>query len=158
MKARVWFTVALVAGFGLAQLAHFPARADDKDKDKKDKSTKNKMITTKSGLQYQDLKVGTGKEAKKGDIITVHFTGWLADGKKFDSSVDRKRPIRFKLGNRDVIPGWEEGLQGMKEKGERKLIVPPKLAYGEDGKPPEIPKNATLTFEIELLKVTKDDD
>jgi FKBP-type peptidyl-prolyl cis-trans isomerase FkpA len=151
MRTRVCFTLSLVAGIGLAQLALFPVRADDKDK-------KNKVVKTKSGLQYEDLKVGTGKVARKGDIITVHYTGWLKDGKKFDSSLDRKKPIRFKLGDREVIPGWEEGLQGMKEKGKRKLIIPPKLAYGENGKPPDIPKNATLTFEVELLKVVKDED
>ena len=158
MRTKSWFTLALVAGFGFAQLALLAARAEDKDKDKTDKDKKGKVVKTKSGLQYEDLKVGTGKVAAKGDIVTLHYTGWLADGKKFDSSLDRKKPIRFQLGARKVIPGWEEGLQGMKEKGKRKLIIPPELAYGAEGRPPEIPKNATLTFEVELLKVTKDED
>ena len=91
--------------------------------------------------------------AKKGDKVSVHYTGTLESGKKFDSSLDRGKPIDFTLGNRDVIAGWDEGIAGMKVGGKRKLIIPAKLAYGEDGRPPVIPPNATLIFEVELVDV-----
>jgi FKBP-type peptidyl-prolyl cis-trans isomerase FkpA len=111
-----------------------------------------KEVTTKSGLKYQELKEGTGGTAKAGDTVEVHYTGWLKDGKKFDSSVG-KDPFSFKLGARMVIKGWDEGVAGMKEGGKRKLIIPAELAYGKDGSPPVIPANAELTFEVELLKI-----
>ena len=121
---------------------------DKKDEKKKDE----KVITTKSGLKYVDQKVGDGKEAKKGDKVVVHYTGWLKDGKKFDSSLDRKKPFEFKLGARMVIKGWDEGVAGMKVGGKRRLIIPSELAYGEEGRP-GIPPGADLTFEVELLEV-----
>src|SRR5436853_101969 len=134
----------------LALVAWTIPATDGGDKDKKDE--KEKVITTKSGLKYVEQKVGTGKEAKSGDKVEVHYTGWLANGKKFDSSRDGNKPFTFDLGKRKVIKGWDEGVAGMKEGGKRKLIIPPDLAYGEDGFPPVIPANATLTFEVELLK------
>jgi FKBP-type peptidyl-prolyl cis-trans isomerase FkpA len=88
-----------------------------------------KTITSESGLKYQDLKVGDGGEAKKGDTVSVHYTGWLTNGKKFDSSLDRKEPFEFKLGAGMVIKGWDEGVAGMKVGGKRKLLIPSKLAY-----------------------------
>ena len=100
------------------------------------------MTTTKSGLKYIDEKVGTGKEAKAGDVVEVHYTGWLKDGTKFDSSKDRGQPFSFPLGGRRVIKGWDEGVAGMKEGGKRKLIIPYELAYGEEGRPPVIPPKA----------------
>jgi len=118
-----------------------------------DKKDEPKVVTTKSGLKYQELKEGTGNTAKAGDTVEVHYTGWLKDGKKFDSSVDRKQPFSFKLGAGMVIKGWDEGVAGMKEGGKRKLIIPSDLAYGADGRPPVIPKDAELTFEVELLKI-----
>ncbi len=140
------FLLAVLAGF-LAALAAGPAvRAQDK----KDEP---KVVTTKSGLKYQELKVGTGGTAKAGDTVVVHYTGWLKNGKKFDSSLDRKEPIEFKLGDGEVIKGWDEGLAGMKEGGKRKLIIPPDLAYGEKGRGKVIPPNAELTFEVELVKI-----
>jgi FKBP-type peptidyl-prolyl cis-trans isomerase len=120
---------------------------------------KGKTVTTKSGLKYLDEKVGTGDVAKAGDKVQVHYTGRLKDGKKFDSSRDRGTPFSFPLGAGRVIKGWDEGVQGMKVGGKRKLIIPPALAYGADGVKDRrtgkviIPPNAELTFEVELLKV-----
>jgi FKBP-type peptidyl-prolyl cis-trans isomerase FkpA len=118
-----------------------------------------KMTTTKSGLKYNDEKVGTGDTAMKGNTVQVHYTGWLYnDGKrgtKFDSSVDRGMPFEFKLGARMVIPGWDEGVEGMKVGGKRELIIPADLGYGARGAAGVIPPNATLDFEVELLKVSK---
>jgi FKBP-type peptidyl-prolyl cis-trans isomerase FkpA len=118
-----------------------------------------KMTTTNSGLQYQDSKVGTGDVAMKGNTVQVHYTGWLfAGGKrgaKFDSSVDAGKPFEFKLGARQVIQGWDEGVEGMKVGGKRELIIPPNLAYGSREVGGVIPANSTLDFEVELLKVSK---
>jgi peptidylprolyl isomerase len=111
-----------------------------------------KVITTPSGLKYVELKAGTGTEAKKGDDVSVHYTGWFDDGTVFDSSVDRGEPISFELGAGNVIKGWDEGLAGMKEGGKRKLIIPYQLAYGERGRP-GIPPKSQLNFEVELVKV-----
>jgi len=104
-------------------------------------------------LQVQDLKVGTGVAAKAGQVITVNYVGTLADGTKFDSSYDRKQPFSFILGGGMVIKGWDMGLIGMKVGGKRKLIIPPDLAYGQEGRPPVIPANSILIFEVELLAV-----
>jgi FKBP-type peptidyl-prolyl cis-trans isomerase len=103
-------------------------------------------------LQVEDVVVGTGKTAKPGDQVTVHYTGWLTDGTKFDSSVDRGEPFTFGLGNGEVISGWDEGVAGMKVGGTRKLTIPPDMAYGSTGQGP-IPPDATLVFEVKLLKV-----
>jgi FKBP-type peptidyl-prolyl cis-trans isomerase FkpA len=110
-------------------------------------------MTTASGLKYEDLVVGKGAEAKAGQNVTVHYTGWLTDGKKFDSSKDRNEPFVFPLGGGRVIKGWDEGVQGMKVGGKRKLTIPPGLGYGPRGAGGVIPPNATLIFEVELLKV-----
>jgi FKBP-type peptidyl-prolyl cis-trans isomerase FkpA len=105
------------------------------------------------GLQYIDEVVGTGATPVKGQKIQVHYTGWLTDGTKFDSSKDRGEPFVFPLGGGYVIPGWDEGVQGMKVGGKRKLTIPPQLAYGERGAGGVIPPNATLVFEVELLEI-----
>jgi FKBP-type peptidyl-prolyl cis-trans isomerase len=111
------------------------------------------QVVTQSGLKYEDLVTGTGTAAKVGDTISVHYTGTLEDGTKFDSSVDRGTPYEFTLGQGRVIPGWEEGIQGMQVGGKRRLTIPPDLGYGANGYPPVIPGNATLIFDIELLAV-----
>jgi peptidylprolyl isomerase len=114
---------------------------------------KEKVNTTPSGLKYIDTVVGTGPAPTKGKRVTVHYTGTFENGKKFDSSVDRKEPFTFVLGVGQVIRGWDEGVATMKVGGKRKLIIPPQLAYGERGAGNVIPPNATLNFDVELLKV-----
>lgn len=111
----------------------------------------SKMVTTDSGLKYVDLIEGKGRIAEYGETAIVHYTGWLENGKKFDSSVDRNEPFQFRLGAGRVIRGWDEGVVGMNIGSKRKLIIPPHLAYGRRGAGRVIPPNATLTFEVELL-------
>jgi FKBP-type peptidyl-prolyl cis-trans isomerase len=105
------------------------------------------------GVKITDLKVGEGPEAKKGDILVVHYTGKLADGTVFDSTVEGRKPFEFNLGFGHVIAGWDRGVPGMRVGGKRRLVIPPSLAYGENGSPPAIPRNAELTFDIELLEI-----
>ena len=105
------------------------------------------------GLKYTDDQVGTGAEAQAGKTVSVHYTGWLTDGTKFDSSKDRGQPFSFPLGAGRVIKGWDEGVAGMKVGGKRTLVIPPDLGYGARGAPGAIPPNATLKFEVELLEV-----
>ncbi|HEY7424708.1 MAG TPA: FKBP-type peptidyl-prolyl cis-trans isomerase [Gemmataceae bacterium] len=111
------------------------------------------LIATRSGLKYQDLKVGNGRIAQRGAVAEVHYTGYFSNGKKFDSSRDRKQPFSFKLGGGMVIKGWDEGVTGMKVGGKRKLIIPPELGYGARGAGGIVPPNTTLIFEVELLNV-----
>lgn len=110
-------------------------------------------VTTDSGLKYQVLKAGEGAVAKSGQNVKVHYTGWLTDGTKFDSSVDRNQPFEFKLGAKQVIAGWDEGVAGMKVGEKRRLTIPSKLGYGKRGAGRVIPPDATLIFEVELLDV-----
>ena len=111
-----------------------------------------KPTTTADGLQYWDIKVGTGDTAVSGKNVTVNYTGWLTTGKKFDSSVGKK-PFQFPLGAGKVIKGWDEGVVGMKVGGKRQLKIPPELAYGASGAPGAIPPNSTLIFDVELISV-----
>lgn len=104
-------------------------------------------------LQIEELQVGTGAEAKSGQSVSVHYTGTLTNGKKFDSSRDRNEPFDFQLGAGMVIKGWDQGVAGMKVGGRRKLTIPPELGYGAGGYPPVIPPNSTLLFDIELIEV-----
>ncbi|MHB1000572.1 MAG: FKBP-type peptidyl-prolyl cis-trans isomerase [Armatimonadota bacterium] len=115
--------------------------------------TDGKTVKTKSGLKYEEIKVGTGAAPKNGDLVVVNYTGWLKDGTVFDSS-EGEEPFTFRLGMGEVIKGWDEGVASMKVGGTRKLMVPSNLAYGEEGTPGgPIPPNSSLTFEVELLDI-----
>lgn len=128
-----------------------PAKAEPAQPAQPSKVAGNTKKVTK--LQIKDLKVGKGPAAKDGDTVSVHYTGWLLDGTKFDSSRDRDQPFSFTLGQGGVIKGWDKGVVGMKVGGKRELVIPPDLAYGQRGSPPKIPPNAPLKFDIELLKI-----
>ena len=145
-------SVLLVGAAALA-LGVLPVNADDKSENKNG----SKMEKTPSGLQYQDVVVGTGAVPKTGQTCVMHYTGWLwedgAKGRKFDSSVDKGKPLGFPLGMGKVIKGWDEGISTMKVGGKRNLLIPPSLGYGERGYPGAIPPNATLFFEVELVDV-----
>ena len=110
-------------------------------------------VTTASGLKYVEMVEGTGDTPKAGQTVTVHYTGTLVNGKKFDSSRDKGQPANFKIGVGQVIKGWDEGLMTMKVGGRRKFIIPAQLGYGTHGRPPDIPGNATLVFDVELLGI-----
>jgi len=142
----------LVAGLALAGAAIFAQAGGGGDTSAPTKVT-GPGKTTMGGVRYWDITVGAGAEAVTGHTVTVHYTGWLTTGKKFDSSVDRKQPFSFRLGGHEVIPGWDEGVAGMKVGGKRQLRIPPAMAYGPQGYPPVIPPNATLIFDVELLGV-----
>ncbi|ERT06638.1 FKBP-type peptidyl-prolyl cis-trans isomerase family protein [Lyngbya aestuarii BL J] len=111
------------------------------------------MVTTDSGLQYEDVKVGDGASPQKGQTVVVHYTGTLEDGTKFDSSRDRGQPFSFKIGVGQVIKGWDEGVGSMQVGGQRKLVIPSDLGYGARGAGGVIPPNATLLFDVELLDI-----
>src|SRR5271157_251141 len=147
-----WRLVAALAAM-IALVAATGGRADDPGQTEKEK----KMTKTESGLQYRDIKEGTGEKPKKGQTCVMHYTGWLwengAKGKKFDSSVDRGEPFDFPIGTGRVIKGWDEGVLSMKVGGKRELLIPPNLGYGSRGAGRVIPPNATLLFEVELLKI-----
>jgi FKBP-type peptidyl-prolyl cis-trans isomerase FkpA len=110
-------------------------------------------MMTDSGLKYDDTVIGDGATAMKGQTVSVHYTGWLTNGEKFDSSKDRNDPFQFPLGAGRVIRGWDEGVQGMKVGGTRRLTIPPQLGYGAQGAGGVIPPNATLVFDVELLAI-----
>ena len=147
------FAVSTVAALALlvSVASQMPTCAKDKSKSKE---SSGQMVKTSTGLQYQDVTVGKGQSPQPGRKVVVHYTGWLMNGTKFDSSVDRGKPFDFVLGAHQVIPGWDEGVASMKVGGKRILVIPPDLAYGQRGTPGgPIPPNATLKFEVELLGV-----
>jgi peptidylprolyl isomerase len=135
-------------------LAAQDSKSAAKKQDSKEEAKPPKVITTASGLKYQDLVEGTGESPKDGDTVLVHYSGWLLSLKKFDSSVDRGQPFPFHLGRGEVIKGWDEGVATMKVGGKRKLVIPPDLGYGARANG-MIPANATLVFEVELLEIKK---
>jgi peptidylprolyl isomerase len=143
-KKTAWLLAVAAIAFST-----LPAAADEK------KGGESKMQKTPSGLQWEDVKVGTGAAPKPGQTCVMHYTGWLwedgAKGKKFDSSVDRGTPFEFPLGQGRVIKGWDEGVATMKVGGKRNLLIPPQLGYGARGAGGVIPPNSTLFFEVELL-------
>jgi len=145
---------AILASFALfAQTATKKATTPARPNTNAPTKVTGEGVKTASGLQYWDIRLGTGQEAKEGSRVRVHYTGWLTSGKKFDSSVDAGKPFDFRIGNGEVIKGWEEGVTGMKVGGKRQLRIPPELAYGKEGYPGAIPANATLIFDIQLLGV-----
>jgi FKBP-type peptidyl-prolyl cis-trans isomerase FkpA len=152
MTKNLLLAVALVF-VAVALLAQTPTHRRAIPKTNAPSKVTGDGVKTADGLQYWDIRVGTGEVAKDGDKVKVHYTGWLTTGKKFDSSVDAHQPFDFTIGKGDVIKGWDEGVAGMKVGGKRQLRIPPELAYGEAGHPPQIPQNATLIFDVQLLKV-----
>jgi FKBP-type peptidyl-prolyl cis-trans isomerase len=146
IAAAIGFFAANIAPAGAQAPTNSPASANAQE---------GKTVELADGLKYTDTKVGDGAEAEKGYIVSVQYTGWLYKngnkGAKFDSSLDRGKPITFKLGNGQVIKGWDEGVSGMKVGGKRTLIIPPNLAYGASGSGGVIPPNATLIFDVELV-------
>ena len=119
----------------------------------KEEAAPSKRVATESGLEYEDLVVGTGPSPTPGQMAVVHYTGWLTDGKKFDSSHDRNKPFEFPVGRGRVIKGWDEGVATMKVGGKRKLWIPPELGYGARGFGKAIPPDSDLIFEVELLEI-----
>jgi peptidylprolyl isomerase len=150
MKKTALLVLCTAAAIAVATA---PALAQEKAEGK----SGSKMHKTASGLQYEDVKVGTGASPKAGQTCVMHYTGWLwengAKGKKFDSSVDRGTPFKFQLGRGMVIKGWDEGVATMKVGGKRTLLIPPQLGYGPRGAGGVIPPNATLLFDVELLGI-----
>ena len=157
MKRQFALVLALFAVLGVA------SGCGSADKSSKPSATSasspmkvnGQPITTASGLQYWDIVVGTGATAMPGNTVKVHYSGFLTNGQKFDSSRDRGEPFSFPLGAGQVIKGWDEGVAGMKVGGQRQLRIPPDLGYGAAGAPGAIPPNATLIFDVELLEVGK---
>ena len=158
MSKYLWLALFLVlatlaAGFVLAQTAPARKPAAHPNTTAPTKVTGD-GVKTDDGLQYWDIRVGNGETAKEGSRVRVHYTGWLTNGKKFDSSVDLGQPFDFRIGNSEVIKGWDEGVAGMRVNGKRQLRIPPALAYGEKGtEDGSIPANATLIFDIQLLAI-----
>jgi FKBP-type peptidyl-prolyl cis-trans isomerase len=149
--AVIAIVIALTAIFLIAQSATKKSAASNTSSPTK---VIGEGVKMPSGLTYWDIRVGNGETAKEGSRVLVHYTGWLTDGKKFDSSVDAGQPFKFTIGNGEVIKGWEEGIAGMRVGGKRQLRIPPELGYGAQGTPDgPIPPNATLIFDVKLLGV-----
>ena len=144
-------TLATVAAFALCALPLAGLAFATPPSDAKPDTAGPEWKKNASGLEYQEIQIGEGTEAKAGMTVDVHYTGWLLDGTKFDSSVDRGKPFSFHLGAGEVIRGWDEGVAGMKVGGKRKLRIPSEMGYGARGAGGVIPGNATLVFDVELL-------
>lgn len=144
-------TIALVTVFALGAIACLGTGCTGSKKT--DSTTQTSAPSEGQQLTINEVQVGTGAVAESGKNVTVHYSGYLTDGTKFDSSVDRKQPFKFLLGAGQVIKGWDQGVAGMKVGGKRKLTIPPELGYGSRGAGGVIPGNATLVFDVELLKV-----
>jgi len=153
MTKKLIAALALAGAAALAQTAAQKPKVQVVPNTKAPSKVTGEGTKTDSGLQYWEIRVGTGQVAKDGDHVKVHYTGWLTTGKKFDSSVDAHSPFDFTIGKGDVIKGWDEGVAGMKVGGKRQLRIPPELAYGAAGSPPVIPANATLIFDVQLLGI-----
>ena len=141
-------TMLIVMIFGCSKKQNIQINTDAPQK-----IPENRYVTTESGLRYSDLKIGSKKEARSGNTVSVHYAGWLTDGQLFDTSFKRNQTFSFQLGAGMVIPGWDEGVAGMKIGGIRQLVIPPALGYGPRGAAGVIPPNATLIFEVELIDV-----
>ena len=158
-RRRVQRTILILAGAVIIALIATLVYFNNQDKEAVNEAVSKvelgaNAITTDSGLRYEDLVVGDGAEAKAGNTVSVHYTGWLADGTQFDSSVDSGTPFEFQLGAGRVIQGWDEGVAGMQVGGKRKLVIPPDLGYGATGAGNGvIPPNSVLVFEVELLGI-----
>src|SRR5262245_45817278 len=143
----------------VAQTHSAPAPGEpppDPDGGRSDRAAAAGSVNLPSGLRYQDLRVGDGPAAEPGTRVVLHFTGWLGTGEKFDSSLDRGEGFRFVLGAGEVVPGWEEGVRGMKPGGKRRLIIPAELAYGSRGSADgRVPANSQLIVEVEVLMVQR---
>jgi FKBP-type peptidyl-prolyl cis-trans isomerase FkpA len=153
MSLRFGSRLLLAACLAAGAVA-LPGSAQSNNTPGESKREAGKEVVTSSGLKYEDLEVGKGAEAKAGMVVEVLYTGWLANGAKFDSSRDRGAPYRFKLGAHQVIRGWDEGVPGMKVGGKRKLTIPSELGYGKQGAGGVIPPNAILIIEFELLSAS----
>ena len=154
-RPRTWLA-ALAATFLLLTAACADSqngKATEAPAETTQTEAKGPETVTPTGLKYVDLKVGEGAEAVPGKTVTVHYTGWLENGTKFDSSLDRQEPFPFRLGAQEVIDGWDQGVAGMKVGGKRKLTIPPDLGYGDQGAGDAIPPGSTLIFEVQLLGV-----
>jgi FKBP-type peptidyl-prolyl cis-trans isomerase len=145
--------VILLLTLSIALIAQTKQAAKSDKKADGPTAVTGKPTTTTSGLEYWDIKKGSGKLAEKGKKVSVHYTGWLTNGKEFDSSRDAGEPIQFNLGTGEVIKGWDEGIAGMKVGGKRQLRISPALGYGARGAGSAIPPNATLVFDVELMGV-----
>jgi peptidylprolyl isomerase len=145
--------LSLLLSFSISMQASLAAPKSISKENKNMTQAQAKEVTTPSGLKYTDETVGSGSSPHPGQTVVVHYTGWLTNGTKFDSSVDRGQPFKFSIGQGQVIKGWDEGVASMKVGGKRRLVIPPDLAYGSRQMGPSIPPNSTLVFEVQLLGV-----